>query len=51
MILLKKNRLDFSALDFTKDGQSEIYLNGTVHNFAVDHGSIKKEDILIFTNI
>ena len=29
-----------------KDEQSEIYLNDTVHDFSVDHSSIKKEDIL-----
>ena len=29
-----------------KDEQSEISLNGTVHDFSVDHSSIKKEDIL-----
>ena len=32
--------------DFTKDEQSEISVNGTVYDFSVDHGSIKKEDIL-----
>ena len=32
--------------DFTKDEQNEMPLNGTVHNFSVDHISIKKEDIL-----
>ena len=34
------------STDLTKDEQSEIYLNGTVYNFSVDHISIKKEDIL-----
>ena len=29
-----------------KDEMSRISLNGTVYNFAVDHGSIEKEDIL-----
>ena len=28
--------------DFEKDNQSEISLNGTVHNFSVEHTSIKK---------
>ena len=32
--------------DFTKDKQSKISLNGTICNFSVEHGSIKKEDIL-----
>ena len=32
--------------DFTKDEQSDISLNGTVHDFSVAHSSIKKEDIL-----
>ena len=32
--------------DFTKDEQKEMSLNGTVHDFSVDHISIKKEDIL-----
>ena len=32
--------------DFTKDEQSELSLNGTVHNFSVDYSSIIKEDIL-----
>ena len=32
--------------DFAKDEQSEISLNGTVHDFSVEHSSIKKEDIL-----
>ena len=32
--------------DFKKDQQSETSLNGTVHDFSVDHSSIKKEDIL-----
>ena len=32
--------------DFTKDGQSEISLNGTLYDFSVDHSSIRKEDIL-----
>ena len=32
--------------DFTKDELSEIFLNGTVYDFSVDHSSIKKEDIL-----
>ena len=32
--------------DFTKNGQSEISLNGTVYYFSVDHSSIEKEDIL-----
>ena len=32
--------------DFTKDEQSEIYLNGTVYNILVDHSSIKKEDTI-----
>ena len=31
--------------DFTKDEQSEISLNDVVHDFSVDHSSIKKEDI------
>ena len=31
--------------DFTKDKQSEISLNGTVHDFSVDNSSCK-EDIL-----
>ena len=30
--------------DFTKDEQSEIFLNGAVYDFSVDHNSIKKED-------
>ena len=30
----------------TKDEQSEIFLNGVVSDFSVDHSSIKKEDIL-----
>ena len=33
--------------DFTKDEQSEISFNGTVHNFSVDRSSIKKVNILI----
>ena len=32
--------------DFAKDEEHEIYLNGTVYDFSVDHSSIKKEDIL-----
>ena len=32
--------------DFTKDKQSEIFLNGNVYHFSVDHSSIKKEGIL-----
>ena len=32
--------------DFTKDEHSETSLNGTVYDLSVDHGSIKKEDIL-----
>ena len=32
--------------DFTKDEQSEISLNGAVYDFALDHSSTKKEDIL-----
>ena len=31
---------------FSKDGQSEISLNGTVYDFSVDHSSIKEEDVL-----
>ena len=33
--------------DFTKDEQSEMFLNDTVYDFSVDHTSIKKEDINI----
>ena len=29
-----------------KDKQSEIFLNGNVYHFSVDHSSIKKEGIL-----
>ena len=32
--------------DFTKDEQCEISLNGTVHDFSVDNGSLKKGDML-----
>ena len=32
--------------DFTKDEQSEIFINGTVYDFTVDHSSIQREDIL-----
>ena len=32
--------------DFSKDEEHEIYLNGTVYDFSVDHSSVKKEDIL-----
>ena len=31
--------------DFTKNEQSEIFLNGTVYDFLVDHSSTKKEGI------
>ena len=30
----------------SKDEQSEISLNGTIHDFSVDHSSIKEEEIL-----
>ena len=36
---------------FTKDEQSEIFLNGTVYDFSVGHSSTKKKIYLIFTNI
>ena len=32
--------------DFTKDEQREIFINGTVYDFTVDHSSIQKKDIL-----
>ena len=32
--------------DFTKDEKSEVSLNGTVHDFSVNHSSVEKEDIL-----
>ena len=32
--------------DFTKGEQSEIFLNGTVYDFPVDHSSSRKENIL-----
>ena len=32
--------------DFTRYEQCEIFLNGTVYDFSVNHSSIKKEDIL-----
>ena len=37
--------LGSTSKDFTKDEQSMISLNGTVHDFSVDHSSIKKEKI------
>ena len=37
--------------DFTKDGQSEISLNGTVYDFSVDIVQLKKKTYLNFTNI
>ena len=30
---------------YQKMNQSEISLNGNVHNFSVDHISVKKEDV------
>ena len=36
--------LGSASNDFTKDDQSEIYLNGTVYDFSLDHSSIKKEN-------
>ena len=38
--------LGCTSKDFTKDGESEVLLNGTAYDFSVDHSSIKKEDIL-----
>ena len=38
--------LESLSQDFIKDEQSEVSLNGTGHDFSVDHSSIKKEDIL-----
>ena len=35
---------------FTKNEQSETFLNGIVNDSSVDHSSLKKEE-LIFTNI
>ena len=32
--------------DFTKDEESEISLNGTVHDFPVNYSSVVKENIL-----
>ena len=32
--------------DFTKDQQTKISLNGTVHDFSADHSSIKNDGIL-----
>ena len=37
--------LESVSKDFTKDEQSEVSLNGTVHNFSVDHSSVIKKDI------
>ena len=38
--------------DFTKDEQSEIFLNGTIYDFSVDHSSAKKSNtFVIFTPI
>ena len=34
------------SLDFTKDEQIEISLNGIVYNISVAPSSVKKEDIL-----
>ena len=31
---------------FAKDEQCEISLNGTGHDFSVEHSSMKKQDIL-----
>ena len=32
--------------DFTKDDLSELSLNVTIYRFSLDHGSVKKVDIL-----
>ena len=32
--------LGSTSKDFTKDEQSEVFLNGTVHDFLVDHSSV-----------
>ena len=34
------------SIDFKKDEQSKISLNGTVYDFSVGHSSMKKEGIL-----
>ena len=40
--------LESVSKDFTKDEPSEISFNGIryIHDFSVDHSSIKKDDIL-----
>ena len=38
--------LGSESKDFTENEQSEISLNGTVHDFSLDHSSVEKEDIL-----
>ena len=34
--------------DFTKDEMIEISLNGTIHDFFVDHSAIEKNIFLIY---
>ena len=40
------NFLGSISKDFTKNEWNKHFLNGAVHNFSVDHSSIKKQNIL-----